>query len=282
MLVLALPDRLQHRLRDIEFRQLRSACQFLDRRAIAIAAREIHLRERTAIAQQLVHQAYALEHVGPIDRRDHPHAGDDVADRDAHGRLALVHLLHDGVGRGALCLEPFFQPKQHRGGLRILIAQALHQPHGKGRVQRPGGDALKHFGKRCFQRSIHAQDGGGHKIGVDALGTVVDDPRGGPAQVFHQHDPQRDRDCPKLPDGQRLDTLIGAHEAVQHLDIEAAVGMRDESPGDAEDPRIARERPGGQLGQLVIEFRRQVAADLPDLRFNDVIIVDQPLRRRRL
>ena len=39
---------------------------------------------------------------------------------------------------------------------------------------------------------------------------------------------------------QRLHALVGAHEAAQRLGIEAAVGVRDERPGEAEDARIAR------------------------------------------
>ena len=61
-------------------------------------------------------------------------------------------------------------------------------------------------------------------------------------QVLDQHDAQRDRDGPQLADRQRLDALIGAHEAAQHLGIEAAVGVGDEGPGDAEHARIAGER----------------------------------------
>ncbi len=54
--------------------------------------------------------------------------------------------------------------------------------------------------------------------------------------------------------------------------------MGDEGPSDAEHPRIAREWPSGELGELAIVTRRQIRMNLMDLLFHEVIIVDQPLR----
>ena len=44
---------------------------------------------------------------------------------------------------------------------------------------------------------------------------------------------------------------------------------------------IARERPVGELRQLAVEAGRQVLADLADLLFDDVVVVEQPLGGRR-
>ena len=57
--------------------------------------------------------------------------------------------------------------------------------------------------------------------------------------------------------------------------------MGDEGPGQAEDPRIAGQRPLRQLRQLAIETRGKIASDLADLVLDDVEIVDQPFGRRR-
>ena len=57
--------------------------------------------------------------------------------------------------------------------------------------------------------------------------------------------------------------------------------MRNVGPRDAEDARIADERPGGELGQLPIEARRQIVLDLADLLLHQMVVVDQPFRRRR-
>ncbi len=58
-----------------------------------------------------------------------------------------------------------------------------------------------------------------------------------------------------------------------------AVGMRDKGPGKAKHPGIAREWPLAELGQLAIVAGRQVIADLADLRFHQVVVVQQPFGR---
>ena len=75
----------------------------------------------------------------------------------------------------------------------------------------------------------------------------------------------------------RLHALVGLHEFAEHLRIEAAVGVRDERPGDAEYARIALQRSVGKLGQLTIEAARKVVADFANLLFDYVKIIDQPL-----
>src|SRR3990172_700888 len=57
--------------------------------------------------------------------------------------------------------------------------------------------------------------------------------------------------------------------------------MRDEGPGDAEDPRIAGERSVGELRQLPVVAGRQIVADLADLLLDEVVVVEQPLGGRR-
>ncbi len=109
---------------------------------------------------------------------------------------------------------------------------------------------------------------------------VPHDPLGEPPEVLDQEDAQRDGDRPQLADRERLHALVGAHEAPQGLGLEAAVGVRHERPGDAEDPRVPLEEPGRELGQLAVEAARQVLADLAELVVHDVEVVDQPLRRR--
>ena len=67
------------------------------------------------------------------------------------------------------------------------------------------------------------------------------------SQIFYEHDPQRDRDCPQFADRQRLNALIGTNESAKHLRIETAVCMGDEGPSYAEHPRISGERPDRQF-----------------------------------
>jgi hypothetical protein len=53
--------------------------------------------------------------------------------------------------------------------------------------------------------------------------------------------------------------------------------VRDTGPRDAEDTGIADEGSIGEFRQLPIEARRQIAADLADLFFDQMVIVEQPL-----
>ena len=76
-------------------------------------------------------------------------------------------------------------------------------------------------------------------------------------------------------------SVIGAHEARQRLRVEAAVGVGDESPGHAEHAGIADQRTAAELGKLAVVAGRQVGADLTDLLFDEVIVVEQPFRGRR-
>jgi hypothetical protein len=55
-----------------------------------------------------------------------------------------------------------------------------------------------------------------------------------------------------------------------------AVGVGDEGPGQAEHARITSERAAGELGQLPVVARRQVVADLADLRFDQAVVIEQP------
>ena len=106
------------------------------------------------------------------------------------------------------------------------------------------------------------------------------DLNGEATHVFDQHDPQRDRHRPKLTDGERLHALVGAHEPAERLRVEETVGVSDIGPGESEHARIARERAIGQLRQLPVIAGWHVVTDLADLRLDDVVVVDEPFRRR--
>ena len=101
------------------------------------------------------------------------------------------------------------------------------------------------------------------------------------AEVLDEEDPEADRDRPQLADRQRLHLLVGAHHAPQALRVEAAVGVGDVGPGEAQDPRVAREMALGQLGELAVVVRGQVVADLAELLVDDGEVVDEPLGGRR-
>jgi hypothetical protein len=55
----------------------------------------------------------------------------------------------------------------------------------------------------------------------------------------------------------------------------------DVGPGDAVDPGSPREPAAEKLGELAIEARRKIIANLPELIVDDVEVVREPLRRGR-
>ena len=103
-----------------------------------------------------------------------------------------------------------------------------------------------------------------------------DDLLGQTAHVLDQDDAQGDRDGPKLADHQRLDLLIGLDKALEDRAGHQAVGVGNIGPGQAKDPRVARERTVGELRQLTVIARRQVVMDLAQLLFHEVEVVQQP------
>ncbi|HEV8242887.1 MAG TPA: hypothetical protein VGQ07_02755 [Nitrospirales bacterium] len=128
----------------------------------------------------------------PVKGRRQAHAGDDVAHGDAHGRLLLVLGVDNVVGGGALRGQALVEPQQDGTHLRIQIAQALDELHGKRRRQRPVLKAAE--GCRRGHRRLAActEQAVGQPVGFLARGAAMDDPLRQPAQVFHQHRAQRD------------------------------------------------------------------------------------------
>ena len=65
-------------------------------------------------------------------------------------------------------------------------------------------------------------------------------------EILDEDDSQRDRQRPQLADRQRLDPLIGADEPAEGLELDPAVGVRDERPGQPvharDSPRAVRRR----------------------------------------
>ena len=270
----------QGRARNGNFGLLRTARQLLDRATVQIAAREVHCGKAAIRAQQFVDETDALEELRPIHIREQPHARDDVANGHVRCALALMFLVDDLVRCRSLQDQVLVQPAPCRRYGGVLIAQPQHQLDGKGRRQRGAGRIA---GGQCVglrRISVQTQQSVGHIVRFLARGPAADDARGGAAQVLDQHDAQRDGDRPKLPDAQRLNALIGTHEKTQRIRIEPAVAMGDVAPSQSEHTGIADERAVRELRQLAVETRRQILANLADLLFDEVIIIQQPFGGR--
>ena len=267
--------------RDIEFGMARSSGKAFDGAPVKIARGKIHRRELAVGAQRGIDEAHALEKIRPIDLGNHAHAGDDIAHGHIEGALQTQLVLDDAIWRGFLGSEALDQPFMRRRNGLILVAKPVIQLRGKGRGQQPLTIFAQHVRQRLGILSSDAEQTVCKNVGFLARLEVPYDGFRQAAQILHQDDSQCDRYRPQLADRQRLYPLIGAHEAHQRLEIEPAVRVGNEGPGQTEDARISLEVSAGQFGELVIEAGRQIGFDLPDLFFNDMKIVEQPFGRRR-
>jgi len=59
------------------------------------------------------------------------------------------------------------------------------------------------------------------------------------------------------------------------------VGVGNIGPRQAEHTGVCSKMPVDQFGQLAVKSRREVVVNRPDLLFDNVKIIDQPLRRGR-
>ncbi len=268
-------------LGDFELGVSGAAGKLLDCAPVEISRGKIHLAKFTVGSEKGVDQTDFLEEFGPIDGGDEPHAGDDIADRHVGGGLPLVLGANRLVGGRPLRSETPVEPEQRRRYPGVLIAQPLDELDREGRRQCDLVELLQHS-VRGHRRAVpDAEQPVRQGVGFPTRRKAICDPLGRAPQVLDERDAQRDRNGPELADGQRLDALIGAHEAYQHLQVEAAVGMGDEGPGQSEDAGIALERSLGQFRELAIEARWQITPDIPDLRLDDRKIIEQPLGGRR-
>ena len=273
--------RVDRALRDFDFGVPRTARKFFDRMPVAIARGKIHRGKIAVGAQHRIDRAHALEKIRPINRRHQAHAGNHVADRDVHRALPLMYFADDIVGRGSLHGEARIEPLQCGSHLGILIAQPLNQLHGKRGRHRRRVEILEHSLSRFRFLAVGPQQPVRDQVGPVPLRAAAADLFRRAPQVFDQHDSKRDRHRPQLADRQRLHALVRLHELRQRLRIEIAVSVRDVSPRDAENARVPFQRAVDELGQLPVISARQIVANLSNLLFDDVKIVDQPLRRRR-
>ena len=261
---------------NFQFAAATATGQLLDGAAVLVAGGKIHRGKIAACAQAGIHQADVLEQLRPVDGGNQAHAVDDVAYRKVGRALALLRMLHHFIDAAALRAEALFQPAQCRGGERVMVTQALGQLCGKRLAQR-GAGALVQFPVERRVRGVFTQQAAGQCVGIGPRAAPGGHLVGQATQVFDQHDAQGDGHCPQLADGQRLDLLIGDDKALQDVRVEVAVGVGDKRPGHAQYPWITGKGTAGEFRQLAVIARRQVIADLANLLFDQVIVVQQPL-----
>ncbi len=265
---------------DLEFGGPGVAGDFLDRVAVPVPGREIHLGKAVPAAQGLVDEADALDELRPVEPRDQAHARDHVPDGHVHRGLPLV-LQADGLlGRGALRRQELLEALECRRHGRVLVAQSLEELDHAGRRQLRPGEPAQGRARGLGFPGTEAEEAVRKFVRLLASDPAGDDLLGQASQVLDEQDAQSDGDGPQLAEGQRLHPLVRGDQTTEAVGVEAAVGVGDVGPRQAEDARIALERAVRELGELPVVARRQVIPDLAELLLDDVEVVDQPLRRR--
>ena len=267
-------------LGDLDLIHVRSLRQLLHGLPIAIARLEVHapVRAHRIVSEDPLDAADRFHKLRPVERRERAHRADDVGDRQLIDGFALLLAAQQLVGglaaRGQASLKP--APRRRRG--HGLIAQAVKDLHHEG-----GGRLGRHLERRfAFRLGRFDQQLGRESPGGFALLLGTQRLHREPAEVLHQGQAQHDGDRPQLADRQRRDVLIGVRKPPQQLLIEASGRVRDEIARQDVHPRIPPPAAGRQRGQLFVVLARQVAPDLQHLRAHHVVVVAEPLLRRRL
>ncbi len=192
-----------------------------------------------------------------------------------------MDFAHGRIGVQALFREPLVEPRQRRRESRILIAKPMHEFDREGLGKGLGALSGENDRRRFRSAAAHSKQPISKAISRVARDAAARNLLRKPPQIFNQDDLQRYRDRPKLADREGLNFLIRVDVGHEDIGIETAVGVGDKRPRHAEDAGVTRERSGDEFWQLAVIARRQIGADLTDLPFHQMKIVDQPLSRRR-
>ena len=187
--------------------------------------------------------------------------------------------MNDFIGAGSANRQALVEPEQNGANLRVQVPQALDQLHGERLVQR--GFLKTVQSREDCRLSARTEQAIGQCIGFTPCRPAAYHALRHPAQIFHQHDAQRDRDCPEFSNRERLHALICVYKAAQRFRLKPAVCVSHKRPSDSENAGIALQMAGGKLGQLAVIALGQIVLDLAELFIDDVEVIDQPLCCRR-
>ncbi len=268
------PGSLHRPQRDAHLALARGFRQFLDRIAIAVAAREVHPPEHAGrvTLQHLLDEAHALEELTPVERRDEPKAADEARHRRLLTRLVTSVGLYGVLDRTFAARKHPLETLPQAPGGGTVFTRSLKQADHEGRMRGRG----PRYGRRgqSFGRVNQL-------VGTHALQTARRQRLGPLAELRDQRQLEQRGPRPEFADGQRRDGLEGCDIALQALRIQATAAASDEFAGHDGNAGLTRELPRGRARQTPIVGRRQIVADVEGRRRDDVEVVEHPLRGGR-
>ena len=186
--------------RDVRFGELAVPGQELDRMAIAIAGRKIHLAVNAGRvgAQRLLDQTQGLHELLPIHGAQETKTGNTVADGNLVGGLILALQMDQLFDGQPLFHEPLFEPAarqmQHRTLARQTLAEFRHERTGDGKIGfrhvRHHHHEVRRILFRHLLQTIHPQ------VRQIAILPGEGQPGGDALEIFNQPQAQHDGNGP--------------------------------------------------------------------------------------
>ena len=203
--------------------------------------------------------------------------------------LPVVTLPLDSVRCSPMMIssasEPDFSSSpssqiQRLAGILRAVAQAVEQLRGEGRVLRMRG--VTATGSPAGRRRRRSPAPGRRPRWRSGASACAVDADRDAAQIFDQHEAQQRRQRPEFADLQRLDRLEALDDRLEHAAPRRCCrnARHRPRPSPARAARVRR-RPDLSVGSSPVEAARQVALDLEDGFFDQIVVVEQPLRGRR-
>ena len=156
----------------------------------------------------------------------------------------LVLDADDLVGRRSLAREPPVEPLERGRDRGVLLAQPLGELDGEGRARTAAARASASSARRRPASARRRCRGARRRSRRPGPARCPARRRARPGAGGSRRGRRRSEiaSAHSSPIVRRLDALVGADEARERLELDPAVGVRDERPGQAVDARIALER----------------------------------------
>ena len=240
----------------------------LHRPALLVTAEEVHaaVDARGIATQRALHEADALDEVAPVDFGAQPQGGDGIGDGDLRDTLPLMLRPDRILGRHSARLEVGIQRALQQRYRTTVFARPLEELH--------DGREVDVRGPRHRSRSLRPVE---ECVGERPSLAGAQDFDGQAAQILDQRQCQHAGPRPELANCERRHSLVGVDERLEPRLVDPAVAVPHQLDRHRVDSGQADVLPRRQRRQLPVVRPGQVAADLDNLRRDQMKVVEKPL-----